>query len=82
MKYLSVARKYGARCAVVGSSLLSVAAFAEGGSASFLPSTVASTITQVQTDGMSLANYVWPVLLAFMGVALLMKLSKRFGNKI
>lgn len=81
MKYLSVARKYGARCAVAGSALLSVAAFAEG-ETSFLPSTVASTITQVQTDGMSLANYVWPVLLAFMGVALLMKLSKRFGNKI
>lgn len=81
MKYLSVARKYGARCAVVGSALVSAAVFAEE-SSSFLPASVGTTITQVQTDGMSLANYVWPVLLAFMGVALLMKLSKRFGNKI
>lgn len=82
MKYLSVARKYGARCAVVGSALVSAAAFAEGGSASFMPASVGTTIAQVQTDGLALANYVWPVLLAFMGVALLMKLSKRFGNKI
>jgi predicted permease len=47
-----------------------------------LPAIVGTTLTQVQEDGLSLADLVWPVLLALLGATILMKLSKRFGNKV
>jgi predicted permease len=47
-----------------------------------LPAIVGTTLTQVQEDGLSLADLVWPVLLALLGASVLMKLSKRFGNKV
>lgn len=47
-----------------------------------LPEVVGTTLTGIKTDGMALADLVWPIMLAFLGVALLMKLSKRFGNKV
>ena len=47
-----------------------------------LPAVVGTTLTEVKDDGLSLADLVWPVILAIMGVSILMKLSKRFGNKI
>lgn len=47
-----------------------------------LPAVVGTTINQIQEDGLSLADLVWPAILAIMGALILMKLSKRFGNKI
>ena len=47
-----------------------------------LPAVVGTTLTAIKTDGMALADLVWPIMLAFLGAALLMKLSKRFGNKV
>jgi predicted permease len=47
-----------------------------------LPAIVGATLTGIQEDGLSLADLVWPVLLALLGATILMKLSKRFGNKV
>lgn len=47
-----------------------------------LPAVVGTTLTAIEADGMALADLVWPIMLAFLGAALLMKLSKRFGNKV
>lgn len=47
-----------------------------------LPAVVGTTLTTVQEDGLSLADLVWPVILALLGASILMKLAKRFGNKV
>jgi len=47
-----------------------------------LPAVVGTTLTSIEADGMEFANLVWPILLGFFGVALVMKLVKRFGNKV
>jgi len=47
-----------------------------------LPEVVGTTLATVKADGLALADLVWPILLALFGVALLMKLTKRFGGKI
>ena len=47
-----------------------------------LPAIVGTTLTGIQTDGLALAELVWPVILALLGAAILMKLAKRFGNKV
>lgn len=47
-----------------------------------LPSVIGTEFTKVQADGLALADLVWPVLMAIFGALLLMKLGKRFGNKI
>lgn len=47
-----------------------------------LPASVGTTLTTIQDDGLALADLVWPVLLGLLGAAILMKLAKRFGNKV
>lgn len=47
-----------------------------------LPAVIGTEFAKVQADGLSLADLVWPVLMAIFGALLLMKLGKRFGNKI
>lgn len=47
-----------------------------------LPAVIGTEFDKVQTDGLALADLVWPVLMAIFGALLLMKLGKRFGNKI
>lgn len=47
-----------------------------------LPDVIGTEFTNVQADGLALADLVWPVLMAIFGALLLMKLGKRFGNKI
>lgn len=47
-----------------------------------LPAVIGTEFTKVQADGLALADLVWPVLMAIFGALLLMKLGKRFGNKI
>ncbi len=47
-----------------------------------LPEVIATEFAKVQADGLSLADLVWPVLMTIFGALLLMKLGKRFGNKI
>lgn len=47
-----------------------------------LPAVIGTEFAKVQADGLSLADLVWPVLMTIFGAVLLMKLGKRFGNKI
>lgn len=47
-----------------------------------LPAGIATELTAIQTDGLALADLVWPVLLILLGAAILMKLAKRFLGKV
>lgn len=66
-----------AKVAVVASAVAAVSsAHAE------LPAVIGTTLTTVQSDGLAMADLVWPVVGAIFGAVLLFKLFKRFGNKI
>lgn len=47
-----------------------------------LPAAIATELTSVQTDGLALADLVWPVVITLFGAILLMKLFKRFASKV
>lgn len=59
-----------------------VAVMAPGIAAAELPAGVAAGISELQADGLALADMVWPALLALLGAGVLMKIAKRFFNKI
>ena len=61
---------------MVGMGLMSMQAMAA------LPASVATTITDIQTDGTSLFDLVFPVVAAFVGLSVVIKLFKRFSNKL
>lgn len=77
MKLRNIGKKYGTKVAVVGSLVL-----ASASSFAALPAVIGTTITGVQEDGLALADLMWPAIAAIFGAVLLMKLFKRFGNKI
>lgn len=58
--------------------------FAFGVSFAFaaLPTTVGTTLTALQTDGLALIDLVWPVVGAIVGGFILLKLFKRGASKI
>ncbi len=66
-----------ARAAVVGM----VATAATSANAA-LPAAIGTQLTQVQTDGLALADLVWPVVITLFGALVLFKLFKRFGSQI
>lgn len=47
-----------------------------------LPESVATSITAIQTDGTSIFNLVFPVVASFLGLSIVIKLFKRFSNKV
>jgi hypothetical protein len=47
-----------------------------------LPASVATTITDIQTNGTALFDLVFPVVAAFVGLVVVIKLFKRFSNKL
>lgn len=67
--------------AVRGAVAVALAAGAASAHAA-LPAVVGTTLTEIETDGTALADLVWPIMLGFLGLSILMKLSKRFGNKV
>lgn len=69
-------KKLSASLAVLAASLTSGAAFAA------LPSGVSEGLTTIKTDGLALVDLVWPVIIALVGAAIVMKLFKRFVNKV
>jgi len=77
MKYKNIAKRFGAKIAT-GTALVigSASAMAE------LPTAISTGMTEVQTDGLAMADLMWPVVIAIFGALLLFKLFKRFGNKI
>lgn len=65
------------RAVLVGGLLMaSVAAHAA------LPASVGTTVTAIQTDGQAVFDLVFPVVGVFLGLALVIKLFKRFANKV
>ena len=47
-----------------------------------LPEGVATALTGIQTDGLALIALVTGVVLAFLAPSVIIKLIKRFGNKV
>lgn len=63
--------------------LAAFSAAAIGGSAfAALPSGLSAGLTSIQTDGLALADMVWPVVLSIVGSLIVFKLFKRFIGKI
>lgn len=76
MKIFKQARKYGSRIAAC-------AALAVGfGAHAALPEGVAIGFTQVQTDGLAMADLAWPVVIALTVSLILFKLYKRYIAKV
>lgn len=59
-----------------------VSAVFSGTAFAALPSGVAEGVATVKADGLAMADLVWPVIIALVGAVVLMKLFKRFINKI
>lgn len=47
-----------------------------------LPASVGTSITAIETDGTAIFDLVFPVIAAFTGLVIVIKLFKRFSNKI
>lgn len=47
-----------------------------------LPASVGTTITAIQADGQAVFDLVFPVVGVFIGLAVVIKLFKRFSNKV
>lgn len=47
-----------------------------------LPASVGTTVTAIQTDGQDIFDLVFPVVGTFLGLAIVIKLFKRFSNKV
>lgn len=47
-----------------------------------LPASVATTVTSIETDGKAIFDLIFPVVGAFLGLAIVIKLFKRFSNKV
>jgi len=62
--------------AAVGMLALAGAARAE------LPAAVATSFTEVKADATALNDLVMPIVIAILGMFIVIKLIKRFGNKI
>ena len=57
-------------------SMMSASAFAA------LPVSVGTTVTAIQTDGTAVFDLVFPVVAAFVGLTVIIKLFKRFTSKV
>lgn len=66
----------------VGAAVIGAVGVVAGTANAALPASISTKLTEVQTDGLALADLVWPVLIALFGSILLMKLFKRFSSKI
>lgn len=64
--------------AVAAAALLSASVAAHA----VLPASVGTTITAIQTDGQAVFDLVFPVVGVFIGLAIVIKLFKRFASKV
>jgi len=53
-----------------------------GSAMAALPAAVATTVTSIETDGKAIFDLIFPVVGAFLGLAIVIKLFKRFSNKV
>jgi hypothetical protein len=61
---------------LLASSTLSMGAYAA------LPASVGTTVTSIQADGQSVFDLVFPVVAAFVGLTIVIKLFKRFAKSV
>lgn len=47
-----------------------------------LPTSVAASVTGIQSDGQAIFDLVFPVVAAFVGLGVVISLFKRFANKV
>lgn len=76
MKYFKQARKYAGTALAASAMVVGFGAHAE------LPAGVATGFTQIQTDGLAMADLAWPVVIALTVAMILFKLYKRFAGKV
>lgn len=74
----SVANKCAASVAAAGVVL----AVTAGSAMAALPASVGTTVTGIQTDGQAVFDLVFPVVGVFLGLTIVIKLFKRFANKV
>lgn len=55
---------------------------AAGAASAAIDGSVATALTSVQSDATALSGIVVPIVVAVMGLGIVIKLIKRFGNKI
>lgn len=75
MKY-SRSMKNAMRVVVAGALSVSASAYAA------LPTAAASAVNGIQTDGQAIFDLVFPVVAAFVALTVVIKLFKRFSNKV
>jgi hypothetical protein len=77
-KLATVSKKVGG--VVASASALALVAMANAHAA--LDASVGTAFTAVKDDAVSLSAIVTPIVVSILGLALVLKLIKRFGNKI
>lgn len=76
MNKMSNAVKRTVFAAAVGLSMVAMEASAA------LPTSVGTTITAIEADGQAIFALIFPVVGAFLGLTIVIKLFKRFSNKV
>lgn len=76
MKLFKQARKYGCRIAAGAALVVGFGAHAA------LPDGVSTGFTQLQTDGLAMADLAWPVVISLTVSLILFKLYKRYVAKV
>lgn len=62
--------------------LLSVSLMVAGAAHAVLPAAVGTTVTQIETDANDIFALVFPVVGAILALTIIIKLFKRFSNKV
>ena len=47
-----------------------------------VPAAVGTALTALETDGLAMADLVWPIVISLFSAVMLFKLFKRFANKM
>ena len=47
-----------------------------------VPTAVGTALTALETDGLAMADLVWPIVISLFSAVMLFKLFKRFANKM
>lgn len=63
-------------------AIVALFAASAGSAMAALPAAIGTELTTIQTDGLALADLVWPVVIALVGAVVMFKLFKRFASKI
>lgn len=85
VKSISLKNRFGAlmtRSAAARASVGAMVLAAAGSANAALPAAIATELAQIQSDGLEMADLVWPIVITLFGALVLFKLFKRFGSQI